>query len=138
MRSQFSRGRSIFQQCLGDEDLNTAQATLNLARVFVSVGKHNEAEPLFQQALRVFHEKDASGSSAGVALNGLGLVRNAGGLYLEAIPYFEQALGIFQKVHGPEFVDCATVLRNMAFALRHTGEDQRAEETLNRARRING
>lgn len=96
--SVVSRARSIFEQCVGNEDLNTAHATLNLAWVFVSLGKHSEAEPLFLQALRVFNEKDASGSSAGVALNGLGVVRNARGLYLEAIPYFEQALGIFQKV----------------------------------------
>ena len=133
-----SRARSIFQQCLGEEDLNTAQATLNLARVFVCSGRHAEAEPLFLQTLTVFKEKDASGSSAGVALNGLGLVRNARGLYQEAIPYFEQALDIFQRVHGPEFVDCATVLRNMALSLRHTGDDQRAEEALRRARQING
>lgn len=136
--SVLSRARSIFEQCLGDEDLNTAQATLNLARVFVSLGKHSEAEPLFLQALRVFNEKDASGSNAAVALNGLGLVRNARGLYREAIACFDQALGIFQKVHGPEFADCATVLRNMAVSLRHTGDDQRAEEALNRARQING
>jgi tetratricopeptide (TPR) repeat protein len=136
--SVLSRARSIFQRGLGENDLNTAQAILNLARVYVSLGRHAEAEPLFLQALRVFNEKDASGSNAGIALNGLGLVRNASGLYLEAIPYFEEALQIFERVHGPEFADCATVLRNMAVSLRHTGDDQIAEEALNRARRITG
>ena len=132
------RARSIFERGPGENDLNTAQVILNLARVYVSLGRHDDAERMFLQALRVFNEKDASGSNAGIALNGLGLVRNASGLHLEAIPYFEQALQIFERVHGPEFTDCATVLRNMALSLRHTGNDQRAEEALNRARRIKG
>lgn len=133
-----SRARNIFEQSLGQDDLHTAQATLNLARVYLSLGRHDEAEPLFLQTLRVFNEKDASGSSAGIALNGLGLVRNASGLYQEAIPYFEQALQIFERVHGPDFTDCATALRNMALSLQHTGDDRRAEEALKRARRIKG
>jgi tetratricopeptide (TPR) repeat protein len=136
--SVLSRARSIFARSLGENDLNTSLAVLNLARVYVSLGRHDEAEPLFLQALRVFDEKDPSGSSAGIALNGLGLVRNASGFYLEAIPYFERALQIFERVHGREFTDCATVLRNMALSLRHTGDDGRAEEALNRARRITG
>jgi tetratricopeptide (TPR) repeat protein len=136
--SVLSRALRIFEQTLGQNDMNTAQAMLNLARVYVSLGRHEEAEPLFVHTLNVFNETDASGGNAGVALNGLGLVRNARGLYLEAIPYFEQALQNFERVHGPDFTDCATVLRNMALSLHHTGDDRRAEEALNRARRIEG
>ena len=100
------------------------------------LGRHHEAEPLFLHTLNVFNEKDASGSNSGVALNGLGLVQNARELYLEAIPYFERALQNFEGVHGPDFIDCATVLRNKALSLHHIGDDRKAEEALNRARRI--
>lgn len=131
----FSRARSIFQQNLG-HDLNTAQATLNLARLYVSLGRHDEAEPLFWQALGIFNEKDLSGSNAGIALNGLGLVRKARGLHLEAISYFEQALENFERVHGPAFTDCATVLRNMALSLLQIGDGRKAKEALNRAKQI--
>jgi tetratricopeptide (TPR) repeat protein len=134
--SVLSRARRIFEETLGPTDLNTAQAMLNLARVYICLGRHDEAEPLFLHTLKVFNEKDASGSNVAVALNGLGLVRNARGLYVEATPYFEQALQIFERVHGTGFIDCATVLRNMALSLQHTGDDRRAEEALNRARRI--
>jgi tetratricopeptide (TPR) repeat protein len=134
--SALSRARRIFEQALGPDDPNTAQAMVNLARVYISLGRHDEAEPLFLQTLKLFNEKDASGSNAAVALNGLGLVRNARGLYVEAIPYFEQALQIFERVHGTGFIDCATVLRNMAVSLQHTGDARRAEEALNRARQI--
>jgi tetratricopeptide (TPR) repeat protein len=136
--SALSRARSIFEQSLGPNDLNTAEATLNLARVYIPLARHDEAEPLFQHALKVFNEKDASGSYCGIALNGLGLVRNARGLYLDAIPFFEQALQIFERVHGPDYIDCATALQNMAVSLQHTGDNRRAEESLNRARRIRG
>jgi tetratricopeptide (TPR) repeat protein len=66
----------------------------------------------------------------------MGLVRNARGLYAEAIPCFERALGIFQNVHGPGFTDCATVLRNMAFSLQKIGDDLSAEKALERAQQI--
>jgi tetratricopeptide (TPR) repeat protein len=136
--SALSQARRIFKQNLGDDDLLTAQATLNLARVYISLERHNEAEPLLLRALSVFNEKHAPESNAGVALNGLRLVRNARGLYSEAIPCFEQALQIFERLHGPDFVDCATTLRNLAASLRHAGNDRRAEEALERAWRIDG
>lgn len=131
-----SRSRGIFTVNLGDDHPETAQAALNLARVYVSLGRHAEAEPLFLQALRVFEEKQMPGSNAGVALNGLGLVYNAHGLYAQAIPCFERAHEIFESVHGPQFCDCATVLRNMAFSLQKNGDERRAKDALERARRI--
>jgi tetratricopeptide (TPR) repeat protein len=136
--SAFSRARSIFEQSLGPNDLDTARAVLHLAWVYLPLARHDEAEPLFQHALKVFNEKDASGSNSGVALNGLGLVRNARGLYLDAIPFFEEALKIFERVHGPDCIDCARVLLNLAVSLQHTGDNRRAERALNRARRIHG
>jgi hypothetical protein len=45
---------------------------------------------------------------------------------------------ISERVHGPDFTDCAAALRNMALSLRHIGDDRRAEEALNRAGRIEG
>jgi hypothetical protein len=121
---------------LGHDHPVTAQAMLNLARVYIHLGKHDEAEPLFQMALTLFEGTQLPGSNIAVALNGLGLVHNARGLYAQALPLFERALGIFQAVHGPEFTDCATVLRNMAVSLHKIGEHQKAEEALERARQI--
>lgn len=130
------RASSLYKATLGDDHPDTAQALTNLARVYVCLGRHTEAEPLFLQALRVFEEKQAPESNTGLALNGLGLVYNARGLYTQAIPLFERALEIFERVHGPEFCDCATVLRNMAFSLHKSGDERRAKEALEGARRI--
>jgi tetratricopeptide (TPR) repeat protein len=131
-----SRAWSIFKANLGEDHTETAQAALNLARVYVVLGRYDDAEPLLQQALRFFEQNERPGSNVGVALNALGMVRNARGLYTQAIPMFKRALGIIEKELGAEFPDCADVLWNMALPLRKTGHDRSADEALERARRI--
>lgn len=91
---------------------------------------------VFHKALRIFEEKQVPGSNMGVALNGLGLVHNARGLYVQALSCFERALEIIRTEHGLEFSDCATVLRNMAISLQEIGEGRRAEDALEQARQI--
>ena len=94
------------------------------------------AEPLFRRALQVFETAEESGSNAGVALNGLGLVYNARERYADAIPCFERALAIIERVHGPGFPDVATVLRNMAFSWKRLGNTERMVEAWERADRV--
>jgi tetratricopeptide (TPR) repeat protein len=119
------------------EDPVRAQVVLNLGRMCVSQRKAAEAEPLFEEALRVFAKEDrARGSNAAVALNGLGLVRNEQGRYSDAIPLFEKALSGFEAAHGPDFPDVATVLGNMAFSWQKLGDERKARELLARAARI--
>jgi len=131
------RARTIFEASFGAQHPTTAQAINNLARVYISQGKHAEAEPLFRQALRVFEKEDPSRTSnAAIALNGLGLVCNQREHYSAAIPLFRRALEIFEKVHGPEFPDVATVLRNMAFSFHKLGDDREAKKLLARAEGI--
>lgn len=130
-----SRSCAIFRATAGEEDVETAQALSNLARVYLSLNRYGDAEPLFDRTLKVFQEKDEPGSAA-VALNGLGLVRNSQGRYAEALACLEQALTIFEKLHGPQFPDCADVLRNMAAAFQGLGESRKASEALERARRV--
>ena len=130
-----SRSCAIFRTIAGEEDIETAQALTNLARVYLSLNRYGDAEPLLDRTLKVFQGKDEPGSAA-VALNGLGLVRNSQGRHAEGLVYFEQALTIFEKVHGPQFPDCADVLRNMAAAFQGLGEDRKASAALERARKV--
>jgi tetratricopeptide (TPR) repeat protein len=132
------KASASFAIALGEDDQETAQALSNVARTLIAQGKHEEAESLFLRALRVFDAAEESDSSVAVALNGLGLVYNARQLYSEAIPCFERALAIIERVHGPTFPDVATVLRNMAFSWQELGMTDRMVEALQRAERVAG
>jgi len=113
------------------------QIILNLGRFCVDQQKVPEAESLFEEALRLFANEDPSkGSNSAIARNGLGLVYVARARYEEAIPQFESALQIFEAVHGPDYPDVATVLRNMAFAWKKLGDERKARQLLQRAERI--
>lgn len=130
-----TRSCGIFRTISGEEDRETAEALNGLARVYVSLERHGDAEPLFDSALKVFREKAVPGSAA-VALNGLGLVRNSQERHAEALVYLEEALAIFEKIHGPQFPDCADVLQNMAAAFEGLGHAAKAREARERARQI--
>jgi tetratricopeptide (TPR) repeat protein len=132
----FRRASAKLEMTLGEDHPETAQAISNLARTLIAQGRHEEAEPLFRRALRVFDHVGDNGSNVAVALNGLGLVYNARELYSEAIPCFERALAIFEQVHGPAFPDVATVLRNMAISWKRLGNMERMAEAWQRAERM--
>jgi tetratricopeptide (TPR) repeat protein len=126
----------VLRANLGEGAPDTAQAMSNLARVYVALEKHGDAEPLFEKALQIFREKNEPESNAAVALNGLGLVRNSQRRHSEALAFFEEALTIFEREHDPKFSDCATVLRNMAAVFHGLGDSRKAAEALKRAQQV--
>ncbi len=134
--SMFSNAMKIFETTLGPDDPHTMQAAINLGRARIALGNHAEARPLFERALSVDATKRLPGSLAGLALYGLGVCLSAGGLYSDAVSRFEGALEIFEEVHGPDFPDCATVLRNMAASFQAMGEFGKAADALKRARKL--
>jgi tetratricopeptide (TPR) repeat protein len=119
-----------FAASAGERALATANARTNLARVYVSVGRHAEAEALF---MAVFREENAPPSSTALALNGLGLIHREAGRYDEAIGLFEQALELFarQPEIGPG--DAVTVLQNLAAACEAKGDSAGARSARERA-----
>jgi tetratricopeptide (TPR) repeat protein len=129
----FSRARSIFQSVVGDSHLNTALATAFLARVYVASGRHGEAEPLFEHALKILEDKKAPGCCATIALTGLGLIRQGQGRHAEAIAYFDRSLAIHEKVHGLNSGECAELLHSLSRSCEAVGERRRAIEAARRA-----
>ncbi len=134
--SRFQRVEHIATTTMGPEHLMVAQAVCNQRRALMSIRDHEAAEPLFERALALFESTDGDGSNTAIALNGLGMVRNAQQRYQEAIPLLERALRNFEAAHGPKFKDCGAVWGHLAIALAHTGETQRANDALTRARAI--
>ncbi|OBQ14090.1 MAG: hypothetical protein AN482_02890, partial [Anabaena sp. LE011-02] len=45
------------QKLLGDDHPDVASSLNNLAGLYYSQGKYNEAEPLYQQALNIFEQR---------------------------------------------------------------------------------
>jgi tetratricopeptide repeat protein len=132
----FRRANASFASAVGAGHPNAAQAATNVGRMLIAQGKHAEAEPLLRGALKLFETAEDSGSSAGVALNGLGLIYIARELYSDAILCFDRAIAIFERVHGPVFPDVVTVLRNVALCWKRLGNMERMAEAWQRAERI--
>lgn len=116
----------------GDDDPSTVRARANLARVYALLGRHEEAEPLLSAAIPVFETTDNT-SELAVAVNALGLVRHSQTRHAEAIVCFERALRLFEKLHGRDYVECATVLQNIARAAEASGDRMGSARALARA-----
>ena len=113
------------------------QAVNNQARAFLALNEPAAAEPLFTRALALFEaDGDCPPSNVAIALNGLGMARNAQGRHEEAIPVLEEALEIFETEHGFKFPDCADVLSNLAVAFSGKGDQRQAKRTGARADEI--
>ena len=101
------------------------------------MGAYAKAEPLLQEALRIYqrvlgpeHPETAEG------LNNLGALYSAMGAYAKAEPFFQGALRIRQRVLGSEHSDTAQSLNNLAMLYRDMGEYAKAEPLLQEGLRI--
>ena len=130
-----SLARRFFERLYGPDDLHTSSAAMNLALVYLSQDRHDEAEPLLTQTLRLFREKDPQGISAAIASNGLGLVYHKRERYVDAIAEFQRAFEIFERVQGADSIGSWTPLTNMSLSFRKIGDETRADEALKQARR---
>jgi tetratricopeptide (TPR) repeat protein len=132
-RPSLERACELFAASAGERALSTATARSNLARVYVSLGRHTEAEALFTDVMAVFREEDAAPSNTAIAVNGLGLIRRKAGRYDEAIGLFEQALDLFARQPEIGSGDAVTVLRNLAAACEAKGDSTGARRAMQRA-----
>jgi tetratricopeptide (TPR) repeat protein len=128
-------GVRAFRATRGDDDAGTVRARANLARTYAGLGRGDEAEPLLQEVIPIFEAQDNEGELS-VALNALGLVRQGQNRHVEAIALFERALAVFEKLKGPDYQECATVLRNLARSAAARGDDIASRRALTRAERI--
>jgi tetratricopeptide (TPR) repeat protein len=86
----------------------------NLASLYKSQGKYNQAEPLYQQALALL-QKLLGDDHPDVAfsLNNLAELYYSQGKYKEAEPLYEQALNIFEQRLGVDHPHTIIVRGNL-------------------------
>ncbi len=91
-----------------------AVAMVDLAELFRSQARYDEAEPLFARAIALL-ERDGDGQRARLAkpLNSLALVYRAQGFYDRAEPLCRRALTILEALHGAEHPSTAAALGNL-------------------------
>ena len=79
------------------------------------MGEYAKAEPLYQEALRIWQKVlGPEHPDTATSLNNLAVLYQAMGEYAKAEPLLQEALRIRQKVLGPEHPDTAQSLNNLA------------------------
>jgi hypothetical protein len=145
IREMFGRGEDAvwahewavraFAATAGEDDPNTIRARANLGRVHAGLGRHAEAEPLLTSVIPAFERTDNK-SELALAMNALGLVRQSQTRHSEARTCFQRALTLFEELHGPNYAECATVLKNLARSAEATGDRVGSARALKRAKEI--
>ncbi len=121
----------------GSSDPRMATSLNNLAALYDTQGKYDQAEPLYRRSLAI-REKALGPDHPDVAtsLNNLAALYKTQGKYDQAEPLYKRSLAIKEKALGPDHPDVATVLENYAGLLKATERPGQAEELLKRAERI--
>ena len=109
-------------------ELDLATTLNNLARLYKSQGRYEEAEPLYIQALEM--RRKLLGEEhpyVAITLNNLARLYKSQGRYEEAEPLYLQALEMKRKLLGEEHPDIATTLNNLAKLYKSQGRYEEAE-----------
>jgi tetratricopeptide (TPR) repeat protein len=124
-------------QNAGPEDPRLA-ATLNtLAVLYHTQKKYAQAEPLYQQVLKLLEQTvGPDHSTLATTLNNLALVYETQDKYAEAAPLYQRALTLMERTLGPEHPNLAATLDNYADLLRKMQREAEAESAEARAKAI--
>ncbi|NEQ70120.1 MAG: CHAT domain-containing protein, partial [Symploca sp. SIO2D2] len=113
---------------------DVATSLNNLAGLYESQGRYEEAEPLYHQALemrrRILGQEHRDVASS---LNNLAFLYKSQGRYEEAEPLYRQALEMWRRLLGQEHPDVATSLNNLALLYKSQGRYKEAENLLRQA-----
>jgi len=115
-----------------DEDL--ASSLNNLAGLYSSQGRYEEAEPLYEQALELSQRLlGENHPDVATSLNNLAYLYSSQGRYEEAEPLYEQALELRQRNLGENHPDVARSLNNLAGLYSSQGRYEEAEPLYEQA-----
>jgi tetratricopeptide (TPR) repeat protein len=120
--------KKMIDWCEGNEDPQFALSLHQLALLYKSQGKYNEAEPLYLRSLSIY-EKQLGEDHPHVAtsLNNLALLYRNQGKYEEAELLFLRSLSIMEKQLGENHPDVAASLNNLALLYDSQGKYNEAE-----------
>ncbi|OUL17532.1 tetratricopeptide repeat protein, partial [Nostoc sp. 106C] len=98
---------------------DVAQSLNNLAALYNSQGRYNEAEPLLIEALAMTKRLFAADHpNVATSLNNLAALYNSQGRYSQAEPLYIDALAMCQRVLGVNHPSTATIRENLTILQR--------------------
>lgn len=110
-----------------------AQSLRGLAALYKSLGKYDQAEPLFKRALEIWEKALAPyHQEAATTLNTLGELYFAQGRYAEAEGAYKRSVAILEKGLGPDHPALSTTLSNLAVLYRTQGRYVEAKAVYQR------
>jgi tetratricopeptide (TPR) repeat protein len=120
--------KKMIDWCEGNEDPQFAFSLNQLAILYNSQGKYNEAEPLYRRSLSI-REKQLGENHPDFAqsLNNLADLYYSQGKYEEAELLYRRSLSIWEKQLGENHPDVATSLNNLAELYRSQGRYKEVE-----------
>lgn len=130
----FEKALTIARERYGADDPRIATDLNNLAEVYRLLGRFDEAERLYREALAL-DQRHPTGNAAGMAttLNNLALLYRAQERYAAAEELYRQALRLLEEAVGPNHQDVARLLNNWAMLKLTKGEPAAALELERRA-----
>ena len=115
----------------------TAMRLNYLASLVSKQGRHQEARPLYEEALRIMEAAEGPDHpNTATSLNNLAFELMSNGANEEAQPLFERSLRIREVALGPDHASTATCLQNLAQSLQAQGAHDEAQPLFERAIRI--
>lgn len=123
------RGLAIRRQSGGDAE-SVAADMVALAAILDALGKEEEAEAMYVDALSIFEgATPANAGEIAVTLNGLGALHAKRGAYEEAEALLTRAVSLKEVHLGARHPDVAVTLNNLGFVYKRRGDVTRAATT---------
>lgn len=130
----YLRSLKILEATQGEGDLNTVALISNLAVLYFTTGRFNDALPFCERELKATETIfGAEHPKTAVCLDSLGGVYASIGQPDEAIIHFTRALRIKEKIHGPNHPETLDTITNIGHVSRDAGRFSEAERYLLKA-----
>lgn len=130
------RSLDVGQAVYGVRSYDVATLRVDLARIYMLLGRFAEAEPLFTQAIELQEASSYESRDLGLWLLGLADLYLAQARYSEAEPLLLRSAGILEEMRGPEHRELAIVLNSLAVVYYFQGRLGEAEPLYERVLRI--
>lgn len=131
----FEEALRLKEKSLGGKHRELASILNNLADLKYLLEKHDQTEALYRRALGI-NQRDQWNLEVARALNGLALVHNDAGEYVEAENHLLRAVNVHEKGQRRNSAYLATVLTNLGILYTNLGRYDDAEPQFIRAQYI--